>query len=100
MSYSKERDAAAEKFLSDNLPGIYKALDKGGDNIYSEDQLEHMGEDSFRAGHDHCLKSEVVKGLVTQLKNETDYIRSQGAKPLMKSVEALEAYAKAVKEIE
>lgn len=47
-----------------------------------------------------CLKSEVVKGLVTQLKNETDYIRSQGAKPLMKSVEALEAYAKAVKEIE
>lgn len=66
MSYKKTRYEAAEKFVSNNYTNTHSA----------EARM------AFKAGHDACLQSEVVRGLVVVIDK------------------LLEAYAQALKEIE
>lgn len=82
MSFTSERDAAAEKYTDVELCG--KSIDE-----------QHVF-DAFNKGHDHCLtQSSVVRELVFAVRYE---VRKYGdASPELESV--LKAYDLAVREV-
>ena len=46
---AKLRDETCQKMLDESLPVMYAALERA-QITYSEDQIEHVAEDSFKAG--------------------------------------------------
>lgn len=85
MSYKEERDEAAREYAEfcDNESGSFL-----------QHQLENIRSKAFKAGHDHCLKSGVVKTLVEALEQ---FVNQPFA---LEARLALAAYEQAVKETE
>ncbi len=54
-SLDQLRDHWSEKFLQEVLPAVYKAMDEAK-ITYSEDQLENMANDAFKAGFDIAIE--------------------------------------------